>query len=211
GGQAGRPQDRRPAADRRHRAGADAAHRRANRVRRVELRRRGGVGHHAQRGAGHHRQARGVRFDRRRREAGGLRAGAQAAHPGGGVIGLGLGLALAPGLKALFKAFGADLPSAGLVVEPRTVIVALLVAVVVTVLSSLAPALRATRVPPIAALREGAVLPPGRFARFSTPVAVVLIALGAIGLGVGLFGGLSSSGALSLIGSGAGALFIGVA
>jgi len=129
----------------------------------------------------------------------------------GGLIGVGLGMALAPGLRALFKVVGADLPSAGLVVEARTIIVALAVAVVVTVLSSLAPALRATRVPPIAALREGAVLPHGRFARFSTPVAVVLIALGAVGLGVGLFGGLSSNGALSLIGSGAGALFIGVA
>ena len=41
-----------------------------------------------------------------------------------------------------------------------------LVGIVVTVLASLRPAFRATRVPPIAAVREGAVLPPGRFARF---------------------------------------------
>jgi putative ABC transport system permease protein len=129
----------------------------------------------------------------------------------GGLIGVGLGLALAPGLKALFKAFGAELPSSGLVVEPRTIIVALVVAVVVTVLSSLAPALRATRVPPIAALREGAVLPPGRFARFTTPLAGVLTVLGAVALGVGLFGGLSSGGALPLVGVGVAAMFIGIA
>src|SRR5438270_255650 len=129
----------------------------------------------------------------------------------GGLIGLGLGLALAPGLKALFKAFGADLPSSGLVVEPRTVIVSLAIAIVVTVLSSLAPALRATRVPPIAALREGAVLPPGRAARFTTPIAALLVAAGAVALGVGLFGGLRSGGALSLIGTGAVALFLGIA
>ena len=33
-------------------------------------------------------------------------------------------------------------------------------------LAALRPALRATRVPPIAAVREGALLPPSRLARF---------------------------------------------
>ena len=51
----------------------------------------------------------------------------------------------------------------------------------ITVLAALRPALRATRVPPIAAVREGAVLPPSRFARFGTPVAVLTI-LGAVAL-----------------------------
>ena len=45
-------------------------------------------------------------------------------------------------------------------------IVALVVGILVTVLASLRPAVRATRVPPIAAVREGAELPPGRFARY---------------------------------------------
>ena len=76
------------------------------------------------------------------------------------VIGLFVGLALAKGLEALFKAFGADLPQAGLVFATRTVIVSLLVGTVVTVVASLRPALRATRVPPIAAVREGSILPP---------------------------------------------------
>jgi putative ABC transport system permease protein len=129
----------------------------------------------------------------------------------GAVTGLALGLVLAPGLKALFKSFGADLPASGTVIATRTVVVSLVIGVVVTLLSSLPPALRATRVPPIAALREGAVLPRGRFARFATPFAVVLTVLGAIGLAVGLFAGMSSSGALSLIGAGAAALFLGVA
>src|SRR5439155_11440720 len=57
---------------------------------------------------------------------------------GGALAGLALGIALAPGLKALFKLFGADLPAAGMVVAPRTVIVALVAGVLVTVLSSLA-------------------------------------------------------------------------
>jgi putative ABC transport system permease protein len=130
---------------------------------------------------------------------------------GGALAGLAFGIALAPGLKALFKLIGADLPSSGTVIATRTIVVSLLIGVVVTLLSSLAPALRATRVPPIAALREGAILPRGRFARFSIPLAVVVTLLGAVALGIGLFGGLSSSGALSLIGIGSAALFIGVA
>jgi putative ABC transport system permease protein len=129
----------------------------------------------------------------------------------GGLVGLALGIALAPGLRALFAAIGADLPAQGTVVAARTVVVALLVGTAVTVLSGLAPALRATRVPPIAALREGAVLPRGRFGRLATPASVVLGVLGAVALGFGLFGGLETDPALSLVGAGAGALFLGVA
>ncbi len=44
-----------------------------------------------------------------------------------GVLGLLGGLLLAPGIVRLFKSFGADLPARGTIVEPRTVIVALLV------------------------------------------------------------------------------------
>ena len=57
--------------------------------------------------------------------------------------------------NALFKAFGADLPDIGTVLETRTIVVSLLVGIVVTVLAGLPPALRATRVPPLAAMREG--------------------------------------------------------
>ena len=44
--------------------------------------------------------------------------------------------------------------------ETRTIVVSLLVGTVVTVLAGLLPALRATRVPPIAAMREGVEIPP---------------------------------------------------
>ncbi len=86
----------------------------------------------------------------------------------GAAAGLALGVLVAGGLRALFKAIGADLPSNGSVVLTRTVVVSLLVGVLVTLLASLAPALRATRVAPIAAMREGAVLPPSRHARLTT-------------------------------------------
>jgi putative ABC transport system permease protein len=73
----------------------------------------------------------------------------------GAVLGLLGGIALAPGLDQLFKSFGADLPDSGTVIETRTIVVSLLVGISVTVLAGLAPAVRATRVPPLAAMREG--------------------------------------------------------
>ncbi len=78
----------------------------------------------------------------------------------GAVIGLFGGILLAPALDGLFKAFGADLPDNGTVLEARTVIVSLGVGIAVTVLAGFFPALRATRVPPIAAMREGVQIPP---------------------------------------------------
>jgi putative ABC transport system permease protein len=129
----------------------------------------------------------------------------------GGLTGLGLGIALATGLRALFKAIGFEVPSNGTVIESRTIITSLIVGVVVTMISTLAPALRATRVPPVAALREGVALPPGRGARFVFPASLVLLALGLGLLALGLFGSASSSTALTLVGAGAGLMFIGTA
>jgi putative ABC transport system permease protein len=77
----------------------------------------------------------------------------------GAVLGLFAGIGLAPALDQLFKLFGADIPDNGTVLETRTIVVSLAVGIVVTVLAGLPSALRATRVPPIAALREGVEIP----------------------------------------------------
>jgi len=77
----------------------------------------------------------------------------------GAVLGLLGGLVLAPALDQLFKAFGADLPDSGTVLETRTIVVSLAVGIIVTVLAGLTPAIRATRVPPLAAMREGVEIP----------------------------------------------------
>lgn len=128
------------------------------------------------------------------------------------VIGLLLGLLLAQGLNAIFKSFGVDLPNAGLIVQTRTVVVALLVGTIVTLLAGSVPAIRATQVPPIAALREGAQLPRGRFARFVPFIAGGLAVLGLVVLAWGIFGSISSTGQrLTLIGLGAALLFLGIA
>ena len=85
---------------------------------------------------------------------------------GGGVasvLGLVAGVGFAKLLGALFKAVGFGLPLAGIHVHLWPgVALPLIVGIGVTLAASVAPASRATRVPPIAALREGAVLPPSR-------------------------------------------------
>jgi putative ABC transport system permease protein len=128
------------------------------------------------------------------------------------IIGLFLGLALAHGLNALLVSFGIDLPSTGTVFATRTVIVSLLVGIVVTLLAAIRPALRSTRVPPIAAVREGALLPPSRFARFGQPAALATVAGAVALLLVGLLvGGLSTAVRLIALGLGTVGLFVGVA
>ncbi len=128
------------------------------------------------------------------------------------IVGLLLGLLLAKGLFKLFDAVGFTLPNSGLTLETRTVIVSLLVGIVVTLLASLRPAIRATRVPPIAAVREGATLPEGRFARFRTPFSVLLTLAGFAALLWSLFGpDLGTTGVLVWMGLGALLIFFGVA
>ena len=126
------------------------------------------------------------------------------------IVGLFLGLALAKGLFSLFDAVGFTLPNNGLLFETRTIVVSLALGIVVTLIASFFPALRATRVPPIAAVREGAELPPGRFARFRTPVAAVLTALGFALLVLGLFSHGTSTVLILLI-VGTLLVFVGVA
>ena len=90
------------------------------------------------------------------------------------VIGLFLGLGLAKGLFSLFDAVGFTLPNSGLRSRRARSSSRCWSACSSTLVASLRPAIRATRVPPIAAVREGATLPPSRFARYRTIGSILL-------------------------------------
>ncbi len=126
------------------------------------------------------------------------------------VVGVALGVALAKGLNALFTALGLSLPSTGTVFKPRTAIVAILVGVGVTVIASVVPALRATRIPPVSAMREGATLPPSRISTRRGPIVLVLAVLAAALLVYGSFGSHSTLASLELVGLGCVLLFFAV-
>ena len=128
------------------------------------------------------------------------------------LIGLGLGILLAVGLQALFEALGFGLPTTDMVIKPRTIIAALLVGILVTVLAALVPAIRATRVSPILAVREGAELPKGRLSRFTPYIALAVIALSLLLLAQAMFTEeLDTGQRLLTIAGGVLLLFVGVA
>ncbi|MFT4085599.1 MAG: ABC transporter permease [Gordonia sp. (in: high G+C Gram-positive bacteria)] len=106
----------------------------------------------------------------------------------GGAIGLGLGVGIAAIMKAALG--GSGLPDGGLVVGIPAVLSAIFVGIVVTLLSAWIPARRASRVPPVEAMRANTVEPGAGSLRTRTTLAVVLGALGggALILGIVLSG-----------------------
>ncbi|MFN2606785.1 MAG: ABC transporter permease [Acidimicrobiales bacterium] len=122
------------------------------------------------------------------------------------VVGVGFGYLVATGLKALLAAFGGNLPSSATVLAGRTVVVAVVVGIVVTVASSLLPALRATRVSPMAALRVSAIPSGGRVRPARLAVGAAFLVLGGVALAAGLGGG-----GISLVGLGALGILVGAA
>ena len=127
------------------------------------------------------------------------------------IIGIAAGFGLSKGISALFEATGVDLPTAGTVFATRTVIVALLVGVIVTTLAGLGPALRATRIAPVAALREGSVDPARKRGKVGWAVTILAL-VGGIGLVVyGVTGNHDASTVLGSMGGGSLLLFIGMA
>jgi putative ABC transport system permease protein len=72
----------------------------------------------------------------------------------GSAIGLVAGIGVAGLLKGLFNGFGFTLPAGGLDVRISSLVIAVLVGVIVTLLAGIAPALRASRAAPLAAVRD---------------------------------------------------------
>jgi putative ABC transport system permease protein len=125
----------------------------------------------------------------------------------GSILGIGLGVLLAFGLKALLGALGLKLPPTALAIETRTIIVSLIVGIGVTVVAAWVPSRRASRVAPIEALRESST--PDSSIRRRAIIGGIVLALGIAAISAALFGGAANPGAL--VGIGAALTFLGVA
>jgi putative ABC transport system permease protein len=122
--------------------------------------------------------------------------------------GLGVGVGLAVLLKAMLAALGFSLPSTGLLLTVRTVVVSMVVGVTISLAAALVPAWKAGKVPPVAALREVEVDEEPHVVRRAVSGAVV-VGLGAGLLLVGLFAPVPHR--MAYVGGGAAAFFLGIA
>jgi putative ABC transport system permease protein len=72
-------------------------------------------------------------------------------------IGFVAGIGMSMVLKAFMVAFGFDIPAGGMVLLPRTAIVSFVVGILMTVFAAVSPSLRASRIAPVAAMRDVAI------------------------------------------------------
>jgi putative ABC transport system permease protein len=120
------------------------------------------------------------------------------------ILGVIAGLIVAPALAALMRAGGIDLGTTGTVVAPGTIIIGLVIGMVATLVSGFVPALRATRVEPITAMRDAVTPGLKHMGTIRVAGSGLLLVGGLAVLFFGLFGGIDSgNAAASLIGLGA--------
>lgn len=104
----------------------------------------------------------------------------------GSTLGIGLGFALAVGLRELTATFGLDLADQPLVFAPRTPLVAYATGILVTMVAAYLPARRTGRIAPVQALRDDVALPESSVRR-RLLLGVALLAAGVPAALVGLF------------------------
>jgi putative ABC transport system permease protein len=122
-------------------------------------------------------------------------------------LGLVAGIGLSFGLRELLATVGLDIPQGDLVVASGTILTAMVVGVTMSVASAVFPAVRASRIAPIAALRDIAV------DRSGVSVQRAVAGLLVTGAGIGAFAaGLQADGkqALTLVGLGAAVVVVGI-
>ncbi|MEV6950781.1 FtsX-like permease family protein [Streptomyces sp. NPDC051183] len=123
-------------------------------------------------------------------------------------IGLATGIGLAVGMRSLMDSLGAKIPAGDLVIAPTTIVAALVIGVLVTVLAALVPAWRTGRIAPVAAMGS-AHLP--ATAKSLVLRNVIGSVLGLIGVGLVMLGvSMGSSDGRMVIGGGAFFLLLGL-
>jgi putative ABC transport system permease protein len=121
-------------------------------------------------------------------------------------VGVVLGFGVAILLRSAMAAIGFDIPADGLTIEVDAVVIPMVVGVVITVLSAVFPARKASRIPPVAAMRDVAVDDSGRsVGRVVAGAVMVLIGIGLTALG------LVGDGGFAAVGGGLAFTFLGVA
>ncbi len=126
-------------------------------------------------------------------------------------LGVLTGIAFASGINALFDASGYGIPHSGAVVSPSTIAIGFVVGLGVTIVSSIAPAVRAMRVPPIVAMSKAPPKPSRRARRITKWAAAGILLLGAVLIAQGLFGSGSANGRLGGLAGGSILCFVGLA
>ena len=115
------------------------------------------------------------------------------------VVGLLGGIGMAGLLKGMFDAMGFALPAGGTVIETGTILAGLVVGVLVTLVAGVFPAVKASRVAPLAAIREVAV-------ERTSPSLVRIVAgtaVAVIGVGLTLVAAFGDEDMLAVVGIGA--------
>ena len=125
----------------------------------------------------------------------------------GSLLGLIGGVILASLLRSGLNALGFELPDGSLIIAARTIVIGLVLGFVVTALAALFPAIRASRIPPVAAMREVAHDVSGQ-SRARVLAGLLITVVGGLLLARGLFVG--GDNALLSVGIGAGLVFLGI-
>ena len=117
----------------------------------------------------------------------------------GSVAGLFFGIVIAFGIKFAMSLGGWDIGAAPVTISPTAVIVSLLTGLLVTLVASLVPAMRATRIAPIEAM-TAAKTEQEKGLGSRAIIGVTLIVLGAAGILLGLFTSVGSKAVVAGIG-----------
>ena len=124
-------------------------------------------------------------------------------------IGIAVGMLVSLVMRAAIRASGFGLPSGPLVLRPRTVVLALVIGLGVTMIASIVPAMRARRITPIAALAHDYRIERSGWRR-RVAVGGAVTAAGVVCLALGMAGVGSTAAVLALTGIGALVAFVGL-